>query len=250
MVNLSRLAEEISLWSSAEFDMIEMPDEFSSPSSIMPQKKNPVVAEMARAKAAHVLGNLAGALTVMKSLPQAYNLDLQELTPLLWNSVDGARKSAEVMAKLVGAIKPKREIMRKRAENSFAVATELADVLVRKAGLDFRDSHAVVGRMVAEAVREGRSAAQLNLENLKAASREVLGKEVTISEEELKEALDLDKCVAARALPGGPAPKAVEDQLKSFKHRAKSYSKFVQVRKRAIAKSEAKLVKEARGHFG
>jgi argininosuccinate lyase len=250
MINLSRLAEELSLWSSAEFDMIEMPDEFSSPSSIMPQKKNPVVAEMARAKAAHVLGNLTGALTVMKALPQAYNLDLQELTPLLWASVDETRESAEVMARLVGVIKPKREVMRKRAESSFAVATELADMLVRKAGLDFRDSHAVVGRMVAEAIRGGRSAVQLNLENLKAASREILGKEVVVSEGELKEALDLDRCIAARALPGGPAPKALREQLKSFKARTKNYSKLVSARARAISKSEKKLLKEAQRRCG
>jgi argininosuccinate lyase len=249
MTNLSRLAEEISLWSSAEFDMMEIPDEFSSPSSIMPQKKNPVVAEMARAKAAHVFGDLAGALTIMKSLPQAYNLDLQELTPLLWSSVDCVRESAEVMAKLVGAIKPKQEVMRKRAENSFVAATELADVLVRKAGLDFRDSHAIVGRMVAKAIREGKTMAQLTPEDLKAASREILGKEVIMSEAELKDVLDLDKCVAARSLPGGPAPKAVMEQLKSFEHRARNCFQFVQARKRAIAKSEAKLVKDAKERF-
>jgi argininosuccinate lyase len=249
MIGLSRLAEELTLWSSAEFDMIEMPDEFSSPSSIMPQKKNPVVPEVARAKAAGVLGDLAAAMTIMKGLPQAYNLDLQELTPLLWDALDETKRSAEVMAKLVSAIKPKREIMRRRAESSFAVATELADVLVRRAGLDFRDSHAVVGRMVAEAIREGGGGTQLTLENLRAASKEVLGREVVISEDELKGALDLDRCIAVRALPGGPAPKAVRDQLKSFKARAKNYSKLVSVRKRAILKSEKKLLREAKRRF-
>jgi argininosuccinate lyase len=247
MVNVSRLAEELSLWSSAEFDMIEMPDEFSSPSSIMPQKKNPVVAEMARAKTAHVLGNLAGALAMMKALPQAYNLDLQELTPLLWSSVDDARESAEAMAKLISAVKPKQEAMRKRAESNFAVATELADTLVRKAGLNFRESHAIVGRMVAEATEKGRVAADMNLEDLRVASKEILGKEVSISQEELEEALDIAKCIAARELPGGPAPKAVKDQLKSFKGKAKNYSKLMSARKRAIGKSEVKLLKEAQG---
>ena len=247
MVNVSRLAEELSLWSSAEFDIIEMPDEFSSPSSIMPQKKNPVVAEIARAKTARVLGNLAGALAMMKALPQAYNLDLQELTPLLWSSVDDARESAEVMAKLISAIKPKQEVMRKRVESNFAVATEFADMLVRKAGVNFRESHVIVGRMVAEATKKGRVATDMNLEDLRAASKEILGKELSISQEELKEALDIAKCIAARALPGGPAPKAVKDQLKSFKSKAKNYSKFVSARKRAISKSEVRLLKEAQG---
>jgi len=183
----------------------------------------------------------------MKALPQAYNLDLQELTPLLWSSVDDARESAEVMAKLISAIKPKQEVMRKRAESNFAVATEFADMLVRKAGLSFRESHAIVGRMVAEATKKGRVATDMNLEDLRAASKEILGKEVSISQEELREALDIAKCISARALPGGPAPKAVKDQLKSFKSKAKNYSKFVSARKRAISKSEVRLLKEAQG---
>ncbi|MDI6884259.1 MAG: argininosuccinate lyase [Hadesarchaea archaeon] len=246
MTNMSRLAEELSLWSSAEFDMIEIPDEFASPSSIMPQKKNPVVAEVARAKTGRVLGNLVGTLTVMKALPQAYNLDLQELTPLLWSSVDDAKDSANVMARLVRALEPKREVMRERAGKSFAVATELADALVRKAGLAFRDAHAVVGRMVARAGKEGRAAGELNIDDLRAASKEIIGKDVGMTLEELREALDLDKCVTARALPGGPAPKTVREQLKSLKRKAKNHSKLVQVRRRAITKVEVNLLKEAK----
>ncbi len=247
MTNLSRLAEELSIWSSAEFNMIEIPDEFASTSSIMPQKKNPVVAEIARAKTGRVLGNLAGALTMMKALPQSYNLDLQELTPLLWSSIDEVRNSAAVLAKLVSALEPKRDVMRKRAEQSFAIATELADVLVRRAGLVFRDAHAIVGRMVAQAAKEGRTAGELNIEDLQAASKEIIGKDVGITLEGLKEVLDLDKCVSARSLPGGPAPKTVKEQLNSFKKRAKIHSKLMQAHRRMIAKVEVKLLKEAKG---
>jgi argininosuccinate lyase len=246
MVNLSRLAEELALWSSAEFDLIELPEEFAATSSIMPQKKNPVVAELVRAKAGRVIGNLSGALAVMKALPQSYNLDLQDLTPSLWSSIDEVRDSAEVMAKLVGAIEPKREVMRKRAEGGFAAATELADVLVRKAGLAFRDAHAVVGRMVARAVKEGRAAGELNVEDLLAASKEVLGKEIHLTLEELREALDLDKCIAARALPGGPAPRAVKGQLRLIKREMKNRAKLVRARRRALTKAEVKLLKEAK----
>ncbi len=246
MTNVSRLAEELSLWSSAEFNMVEIPDEFVSTSSIMPQKRNPVVAEIARAKTGRVLGNLAGALALMKALPQSYNLDLQELTPLLWGSVDDVKNSAEVMAKLVRALEPKREIMRKRAEESFAVATELADALVRKAGLAFRDAHAIVGRMVAQAAKEGRTAGQLNIEDLLTASNEIIGKDIGMTSEELKEALDLDKCVAAKSLPGGPAPNAVKEQLKSLRTKAKKYSKLVRAHRRMITKVEVKLLQEAK----
>ncbi|MFQ6130385.1 MAG: argininosuccinate lyase, partial [Candidatus Hadarchaeaceae archaeon] len=217
MVNLSRLAEELMLWSSSEFGMIELPEEFAATSSIMPQKKNPVVAELARAKASRVFGSLSGALAVMKALPQSYNLDLQDLTPSLWNSIDETRDTAVVMAKLIGAIEPNRETMRKRAEGGFAAATELADVLVRKAGLAFRDAHAIVGKMVARATNEGRGPGELNVEDLRAASKEILDKEIHLKPEELRGALDLDKCIAARDLPGGPAPKAVHEQLKALK---------------------------------
>ncbi len=246
MVNLSRLAEELALWGSAEFDMIELPEEFAATSSIMPQKKNPVVAELARAKAGRVLGNLSGALAVMKALPQSYNLDLQDLTPSLWNSVDETRDSAGVMAKFVSAVEPKRETMRKRAEGGFAAATELADVLVRKAELAFRDAHAIVGRMVARATKEGRAPGELNIEDLRAASKEVLDKEVHLTLEELREALDLDKCIAARTLPGGPAPKAVKEQLRTLKRDVKYRAKLMRARRRAITKAEVKLLKDAR----
>jgi len=246
MVNLSRLAEELALWSSAEFDMIELPEEFAATSSIMPQKKNPVVAELARAKAGRVLGNLSGALAMMKGLPQSYNLDLQDLTPLLWNSVDETRDSAGVMAKLIGAVEPKGETMRRRAEGGFAAATELADVLVRKAGLAFRDAHGIVGRMVARATKEGRAPGELNIEDLRAASNEVLDKEVHLTLEELREALDLDKCIATRALPGGPAPKAVKEQLRTLKRDVKNRAKLLHARRRAITKAEVKLLKGAK----
>ena len=246
MVNLSRLAEELMLWGSAEFGMIELPEEFAATSSIMPQKKNPVVAELARAKAGRVFGNLLGALAVMKALPQSYNLDLQDLTPSLWNSVDETRDTAGVMARLIGTIEPNRETMRKRAEGEFTAATELADVLVRKAGVAFRDAHAIVGKMVARATNEGRGPGDINIEDLQAASKEILDKEVHLKPEELGEALDLDKCIAARDLPGGPAPKAVQDQLKTLKRDVKNHTKLMRARRRAITKVEVKLLKEVR----
>jgi len=232
MANLSRLAEELVLWSSAEFNLIELPEEFAATSSIMPQKKNPVVGELARAKAGRVFGNLSGALAMVKALPQSYNLDLQDLTPSLWNSVDEVRNGAEVMARLISAVEPNRELMRKRAEGGFAVA--------------FRDAHAVVGRMIARATKDGRSSEELNIEDLRAASKEVLNKEVNLTPEELKGALDLDKCIVARALPGGPAPKAVKNQLKLLKREAKYRAKLTRTRRRTITKAELKLLKDAK----
>jgi len=244
MTNLSRLAEELVLWTSSEFNMIEMPEEFTATSSIMPQKKNPVVAEIARAKAGRLAGDLLGALTIMKALPQSYSLDMQDLTPMLWDAVDQTRDSVRAMSKLMGAIEPKSDVMRKRAEDGFATATELADVLVRRAELAFREAHAVVGRMIAKAVKEGKSLKALKVENLQDASQEVLGKGIQISMEEFNGALNIDKCVETRVLPGGPAPKSVKAQLNGLKKAAKKYEKIMSTRMRTIKKAETKLLRE------
>ncbi len=246
MTDLSRLSEELVLWTSAEFGMIEMPEEFVATSSIMPQKKNPIVAEIARAKAGRLAGDLLGALTIMKALPQSYNLDMQDLTSMLWDAVDQTRDSVRAISKLMGAIEPKPDVMRKRAEEGFAAATELADVLVRRAGLAFREAHAVVGRMIAKAVKEGKSQQALGVEDLQGASQKVLGKGIQISVEEFRGALDFDKCVEAKVLSGGPAPKAIKAQLNGLKKVTKKHEKIMRTRMRTIKKAEAKLLKEVR----
>lgn len=245
MVNLSRLAEEISLWATGEFDMVEIPDEFASTSSIMPQKRNPVVAEISRAKTGSVIGNLTGAMTMLKALPQAYNLDFQELSPLLWSSVDEAKSSLEVMERMLRKLRPKRGIMRKRAEQGFSMATELADTLVRKAGLAFREAHSVVGRMVARAIESGKLG-ELGPEDLRQASKEVLGREVELKIEDLKAALDVENCVSSRSVLGGPAPKSVMREIKLSMQMSRRHSKLMGSWKRAIARSEKNLMRHAK----
>jgi argininosuccinate lyase len=246
MSNLSRLSEELVLWTSAEFDMVEMPDEFVATSSIMPQKKNPVVAEISRARSGRLAGDLLASLAIMKALPQSYSLDMQDLTPLVWDAVDQTRVSVKAMSKLISAIEPKSDVMLKRVDVGFAAATELADTLVRRSGLAFREAHAAVGGMVAKAVKEGKSQQNLKVEDLKDASKEVLDKEIQISEEEFKVALDVSKCVEARELIGGPAPRAIKSQLDLLKRTNKMHEKITRTRTKAITKSETKLLKEVR----
>ena len=246
MTNLSRLAEELVLWSSAEFNMVEVPEEFAATSSIMPQKRNPVVAELARARVGRVSGDLFAALTIMKGLPQSYNLDMQDLTPLLWDALNHTKESAKVMSRMLGAIAPKPEVMRKRAEESFASATELADTLVRVAGMAFRDAHAVVGRMISKAVREGKTPSKLTVDDLGVASRELLGKEIRLTDEEFRAALDPELCVKARSLLGGPAPRAMNEQLNSLRKAARGLERLTKARIKGISKAEARLVKEAK----
>lgn len=244
--DLSRLAEDLILWSTVEFGMVEVPEEFAATSSIMPQKRNPVVAEIARARASDVVGRLTGALNLMKAVPQSYCLDLQELTPMLWGAVDSVNNSLRAMSRFISAIKPNADMMRKRAELGFAMATDLADLLVREAGLAFREAHAVVGKMVSDAIGRGAPPSSMTVDDLQAASRRVLGREIPVDPAKFKDALRLEKCVEARALPGGPAPKAVGAHLDSLKRAVKDGEGLVQARKGAIAEAERELIEEAK----
>ena len=246
MTNLSRLAEELVLWSSAEFDMIAIPDKFAATSSIMPQKKNPVVAEIARAKVGRLTGDLSGTLATLRALPQSYSLDLQELTPLVWDAVDQTKSSVGMMSKLIGTIQPKADVMRTRAEDSFAAATELADTLVREAGPSFRAAHTVVGKMIARAIKEGKTPSALTLDNLQAACRAVLRREIPLSEQKFKAAWDLGKCVGVRKSLGGPAPASVKRQITQLQKLVRKRENLVRVRAKVIKKAEGKLLREAR----
>ncbi|KXA98752.1 hypothetical protein AKJ39_00900 [candidate division MSBL1 archaeon SCGC-AAA259J03] len=243
MTNLSRLAEELILWSSTEFDMISMPDEFSSTSSIMPQKKNPVVAELERAKCGRTAGNLVGGLNIMKNLPQAYNLDLQELTPLLWDSTEQTKSSLNVMKKMIGKVKPKPENMRKNAVKGFATLTELANILVLEAGIPFREAHKIVGQLSSLANEKGKSLENLTIKDLNSASEKVLSEKIDISESKFKEALDLDNCVESRKVLGGPSPQSMEKELSKFSERIKKLENDLKEKRDFISRSLKKLKK-------
>ncbi|MEM2525201.1 MAG: argininosuccinate lyase, partial [Candidatus Methanomethylicaceae archaeon] len=150
MIDISRLAEEIIIWATSEFNYIELPDEHSSTSSIMPQKKNPVTAEILRAKCGEILGELISMLTIMKALPLSYNLDMQELTPHLWKACEITNKSIYIISDLIDKIKFNENRMIESIINSSSVATELADTLVKYYGIPFRISHKIVGEIVKE----------------------------------------------------------------------------------------------------
>lgn len=244
MSNLSRFTEELIVWSSAEFDMVEIPDEFATTSSIMPQKKNPEVAELARAKSSRVSGNLIGALGIMKSLTQAYNLDLQELTPLLWDSVDQTKESLDVIKDLVSGLEPKPENMKKNAQEGFAASTELANTLVRESEIPFRKAHQIVGRLSAKAIEEGKKLHELTLEDLNEASKDAVGEEVQIPEDKLEESLDLEKCVESRELVGGPSPKSVKESLSKFRERLESLKDSVGERKDSLPKNKEDILED------
>jgi argininosuccinate lyase len=200
MTHLSRMSEELVLWTSAQFNFIELPDRFCTGSSIMPQKKNPDVPELVRGKVGRVNGHLVSLLTLMKSQPLAYNKDNQEDKEPLFDSIDTVLDSLRAFADMVPAIKPKADVMREAARRGFSTATDLADYLVRL-GLPFRDAHEVVGKAVAHGVAHGLDLSEMSLATLQEFCGEI-GEDVFAT-------LTLEGSVAARNHLGGTAPQQV-----------------------------------------
>ncbi|PRB80976.1 argininosuccinate lyase [Pseudomonas sp. MYb185] len=200
MMHLSRFSEELVLWTSAQFNFIELPDRFCTGSSIMPQKKNPDVPELVRGKSGRVYGHLMGLLTLMKSQPLAYNKDNQEDKEPLFDAADTLRDSLRAFADMIPAIKPRVEVMREAARRGFSTATDLADYLVRK-GLPFRDCHEIVGHAVKYGVDSGKDLAEMSLEELRRFSDQI--------EQDVFEVLTLEGSVNARDHIGGTAPNQV-----------------------------------------
>lgn len=210
MMHLSRWAEEMILWSCPRFGFITLPDSFCTGSSIMPQKKNPDVAELVRGKFGRVFGALASLLTLMKSQPLAYNKDNQEDKEPLFDTVDTVQHCLTAFSEMIPAIQPQREVMRAAALEGFATATDLADYLVRK-GLAFRDAHDAVGRLVATAIEAGCDLSALSIERFRAASK--------LIDDDVYGVLTLERSLAARDHPGGTAPARVRMAIEEAKSR-------------------------------
>ncbi len=204
MVHLSRLAEELVLWSSAEFGFVELADAYSTGSSLMPQKKNPDVPELVRGKSGRTIGNLVTLLTVLKGLPLTYNRDLQEDKEPLFDTVETLRDSLEVMAGAIATLDVKRERMAEAASDPMLLATDLAEILVL-AGVPFRDAHEVVGRIVGHVTRK-----QIDLRSLSHADMQSFHEAFEAGADEL---LDLERSLESRSLTGGTARVRVEAAL-------------------------------------
>ncbi len=202
--HLSRLAEEIILWSTDEFGFVTLDDEFSTGSSIMPQKKNPDFAELIRGKTGRVLGDLQSLLVTLKGLPLAYNKDMQEDKEPAFDAIDTLSGSLRAMTGMLGTMRIRADKMREGALGGFMAATDIADYLVGK-GMPFREAHEVVGRLVLACERAGRTLQDLTAEEFAAHAPE-LGPDVL-------DAVDIDKLVARRLTSGGTGHDAVRDQL-------------------------------------
>jgi argininosuccinate lyase len=203
-MHLSRLAADLTLWATAEFGFVEMADGFATGSSIMPQKKNPDVAELIRGKSGRLYGNLVAVLTTMKGLPLTYNSDMQEDKEPLFDSVDTLEAVLGVLPPMLDTLTFRPERMRRAAGENFATATDLADYLVRK-GLPFRQAHEVVGRIVRHGLAEGRDLLDLPVEALRRFS--------DLIDDDVRDAITVDASLRARAVTGGTAPDAVRASL-------------------------------------
>lgn len=201
LMHLSRFSEELVLWTSAQFGFIDLPDRFCTGSSMMPQKKNPDVPELVRGKSGRVSGHLLGLLMLMKGQPLAYNKDNQEDKEPLFDTVDTVRDCLKAYADMVPAIRVRREVMREAARRGFSTATDLADYLVRRKGVPFRDAHEIVGKAVAFGVRCGRDLADLTLDELQQFSKLITA--------DVFEVLTLEGSLRARNHFGGTAPTQV-----------------------------------------
>jgi argininosuccinate lyase len=241
MTTTSRLCEELVLWSTSFFGFVQLDDAYCSSSSIMPQKKNPDVAEIMRAKAGTVAGALTAAITITKGLPMSYNRDLQELTPHLWRGVEAARESLPLLSGMIGTATFNTERMAAEAGRGFSTATELADVLVREYGLAFRTAHRIVGR----AVRHG----SLDLATLEGAAREAAGLSVVdlgVTQERIDAVLDPRHAVAVRTITGGPAPAAVAVQLAEQKDLLARDAAWAGETEAALSRAFEDLISESR----
>jgi len=253
MTSLSRVSEELVLWSSKEFSFIEIPDEYAATSSIMPQKKNPIVAEVARAKSGSVLGALTACIAIVKSLPYSYNLDLQEVTPHLWRAADDVSSSISLLSGMMRGLKFNPGAMVRSMEGDFSTATSLANYLVRVHGVSFRQAHSIVGGLVRSAVTGGKSLAEVAERQLGGMIEKETGKTVSISKREINSVLSVQASLAQIATKGGSNPKFTTDGLRSrtksmvdARARLTSMRTFLEESERRLARTVRSITKEVK----
>lgn len=208
MVHLSRFSEEIIMWCSWEFKFVELDDAFSTGSSIMPQKKNPDIAELVRGKSGRVFGDLTALLTVMKGIALAYNKDMQEDKEAIFDAVDTVKMCLDAFTPMIDTMTVLKENMRNAAAKGFINATDCADYLVGK-GLPFRDAYKATGELVAMCIDKGLTLETLSIEDYKSVC--------DLFDEDVYNAINLEKCVNDRLAPGGPSSASVDEQIKKAK---------------------------------
>ncbi|HER54342.1 MAG TPA: argininosuccinate lyase, partial [Candidatus Bathyarchaeota archaeon] len=215
-VDVSRIAEDLLVWSSPDFGIIDLPESFAFTSSIMPQKKNPDVLEVIRARMSQVLGNFVACATTMKALPSGYNLDLQELTPKLWETLETVGTSVNILSELAKNLNVNKNVFDKQVLN-FSTTTELANLLVKKYNIPFRMSHKIVGAVVKTLLDKKLALSDLTPELLNKTAKECAGITLAVKLGDIKDSIDPKKFVESHKTLGGPAPAEVKRALANRK---------------------------------
>ena len=207
MMHLSRFSEEIIIWNSNEYGFVEIDDAYSTGSSIMPQKKNPDIAELVRGKTGRVYGALMGMLTTMKGLPLAYNKDMQEDKEGTFNAIDTTKECIMMFMQMMDSMKFRKDVMERSATRGFTNATDAADYLVKR-GVPFRDAHGIIGRLVLECIEKGKSIDEMTLEELKEIS--------DVFDADIYDAVSLKTCVEKRLTTGAPGITAMKGVIGEY----------------------------------
>lgn len=213
---LGKIADEIVIWSSYEFRMVECSNQYSSTSSIMPQKKNPDIAELARGKSTIAYGELMTVLSMIKGIPHSYNRDLQEVSPHLWNAIDNTNDILSIVHGMLATMTINKERTSELAGANFATATELADVMVREKNIPFRTAHKIVGRIVSQAIEDNLTTNDIDDDYVNKISESVTGTPINLGEDLVNGALNPLENVKSRTVKGGCAPSAVKEAIKNM----------------------------------
>ncbi len=217
LADISRIAEEIIMWTSSEFGFAELSEDMASTSSIMPQKKNPDAMELIRARTGRVFGNLVSSLAIMKALPMSYNRDLQELNPLAIDSIKIAKFSLAVLGNAVNELEIDKKRMMETCMEDFITATDLADMIVKEKKVPFRKAHQIVGAVVSRAIENKVTLEAVDSKMIDDVATSVIGKPLNLREDSIKTALSPEVAVESRSVLGGPAPKEVKRMIASRK---------------------------------
>jgi argininosuccinate lyase len=242
MVTLSRIAEDFILWSTNEFNMVELNDEVCDISSVMPQKKNPDPLEIIRGKTSAVIGLITQLFSVTKALPTGYARDLQEMKPAMWKIIDIAKSSIIIMKIILETVKIKSYEMEKLVRKSYALATDLAEFLVSKKNLSFREANFLVGNIVKRLYKEKKTLLQLTPQVVKKIGKELLGKEINISKKEITEIIEPSKSILKRRNAGYLSPEEVESMVSGRYEIVEKKRKMLSDIKEKLKKAHEKFI--------
>jgi argininosuccinate lyase len=247
-VTLSRLAEDLIIWSSPDFGIIELPESFAFTSSIMPQKKNPDVLEVVRARMSSVIGNFLASATTIKALPSGYNLDFQEITPKLWDSFETVAGSLDMLSELFKNLKVYKDVFRKPVLK-FSTTTELANLLVKNYNVSFRTSHKIVGALVKTLLDKEMSLSDATPVMLQKVAKDLAGLNLQVKEADIQASIDPVKFVESHKVKGGPSPAEVKRMLKNRKELTAQSKVYLNAKKCKLNEADGQLESTVSGYL-